>query len=302
MIQEYPLVTIITVTFNLIKADREKTFRQCVESVHNQTYKNIEHIIIDGASIDGTLNLIQEYVDKGWIKYISEPDSGIYNAMNKGIKIANGKYIAFLNSDDFYHNLDAVKISINALENNLADFSFADFIVLSKDKEYIEKGKIERFIYIMPFGHLTMFAKTSVVKNENGFDEQFEMPADYDLIIRLIMKDYKSIHVDSNIATYRLGGLGCNTDHSDEITKIYLKNYSKFYHFSHSEEARKIMYELNIPNGFPGKFKSYATKQGFKNIDVNKIVLDLENKVLKNKSTIFLKTKRMINYLFNNLK
>jgi len=81
-----PLVTIVTITFNLIKAGREKTFRQCLESVHNGTYKNVEHIVIDGASKDGTLDLIKEYANKGWVKYISEPDSGIYDAMNKGVR------------------------------------------------------------------------------------------------------------------------------------------------------------------------------------------------------------------------
>lgn len=276
-----PLVTIVTITFNLIKEGREKYFRQCVESVHSQTYANIEHIIIDGASTDGSVDLMKEYAKKGWIKYNSEPDTGIYNAMNKGVKIAKGKYIAFLNSDDFYHNTDAVSLLTEAMEKDLADFSYANFIVSGEKETYIEKGEIEKFIYTMPFGHPTMFTKTSVIRTEGGFDEGLKLPADYDLIIRIILKGYKSVYVDSEIATYRLGGLGSTNDHSDEITKIYLKNYSTFYDFVDSEQARKIMYEQVVPEGFPSKFKKYAAKQELNNIDIKKVVSDLETKVSK---------------------
>ena len=88
-----PLVTVITITFNIKKAGREKFFRQCIESVHKQHYKNIEHIIIDGASKDGTASILDEYFKKGWIRYIRESDEGVYDAMNKGIAMAKGKYI-----------------------------------------------------------------------------------------------------------------------------------------------------------------------------------------------------------------
>lgn len=97
-----PLVTVITVTYNLIKGKREKFIIQCLESVHNQRYSNIEHIVIDGASDDGTLPLLKKYESLGWIKLFSEPDTGIYDAMNKGILKANGKYVSILNSDDFF--------------------------------------------------------------------------------------------------------------------------------------------------------------------------------------------------------
>ena len=95
--EKFPKVTIVTVVYNLIENGREQYFRQCLESVHKQLYQNIEHIVIDGASNDGTIDLLEEYNKKGWIKYYSEPDTGIYDAMNKGIEKATGKYIVFLN-------------------------------------------------------------------------------------------------------------------------------------------------------------------------------------------------------------
>jgi len=272
-----PLVTIVTITFNLINAGREKYFRQCLESVHNQTYKNIEHIVVDGASDDGTVNLIKEYVGKEWIKYISEKDSGIYDAMNKGIKMANGKYIAFLNSDDFYHNEDAVKLSLEYLEKNDADFSYANYIQVDKNKKEVVKSEIEKFLYTMPFGHPTMFIKTFVIREENGFNEKYSLPADYDLVIRLILKDYKSIYVDREIVSYRTGGFGCTVDHSSNISEIYCNNYSSFYSDLTSEQAKKIMYELKLPDGFIANFRDYANKRQYKNINIEKVIMLLLN-------------------------
>ena len=89
----HPLVTIVTITRNLVKEKREAFAKACIESVHFQSYPYIEHIIIDGASEDGTLEFLQSYVDKGYLTVYSEPDQGIYDAMNKGLARAKGKYI-----------------------------------------------------------------------------------------------------------------------------------------------------------------------------------------------------------------
>ncbi len=271
-----PLVTIVTITFNLVKAGRVNYFEQNVKSVHGQTYKNIEHLIIDGASNDGTLETIKKYAKKGWLNYTSEPDKGVYDAMNKGLKAAKGKYIAFLNSDDFYHNKSAVELSVKKLEKENKDFSYANYIVIGKNQRYIEKGELERFIYIMPFGHPTMFAKTEVLRKIGGFDEKMGLPADYDLIIRLILKGYSSTYIDSEIATYRLGGLGVINDHSNDIGRLYVKNYSAFHKFKDAKEAKKIMYENILPKDFSRNFLTFAKKNKLQNIDLNKVKSKLD--------------------------
>ena len=92
-----PLVTVVTITYNLIKAGREKFVRQCIESVKNQTYPNVEHIIIDGASSDGTLEIFKDYP---WLQVYSEPDSGIYDAMNKLNDTLEGQTQQFLEKLD----------------------------------------------------------------------------------------------------------------------------------------------------------------------------------------------------------
>lgn len=203
-----PKVTIITIVWNLIKNGREEVFRQCMESVHSQTYKNIEHLIIDGASSDGTLDIIQEYVDKGWAKCFSEPDTGIYNAFNNGIKHATGKYIAFLNSDDFYSVDNAVELSVRALEKTNADFSCATCNILRQDGTVREifYPKIWSFIARMPFPHETMFAKKELFETFGGFDETFRIAGDYNLIYQALLAGKKYAVLNKNILNFRLGG------------------------------------------------------------------------------------------------
>lgn len=255
MTQEIPLVTIVTITFNLIKANREKTFRQCLESVHNQTYKNIEHIVIDGGSKDGTIDLIKEYTDKEWIKYNSEPDTGIYDAMNKGIKMAKGKYIAFLNSDDYYHGIDGVYNSVIALEESGADFSYApvrminEYGVVNNNHPHVAP-KIKNVFFVMPFCHQTMFTKRDVLIKENLFDDNFKSAGDYDLVIRLCLKNYKNIYVKDLFTTFTWGGFSVSNNglSVEEVASIYYRNYSKICSIT-KEECGKIYCNqyTNIP-------------------------------------------------------
>lgn len=246
-----PLVTIVTITFNLIKAGREKTFRQCLESVHNGTYKNVEHIVIDGASKDGTLDLIKEYANKGWVKYISEPDSGIYDAMNKGVRMAKGKYITFLNSDDFYHNKEGIEKSVNALEESGADFSYAPAVIMKEDGSSSAKHPhvapdISSVFFTMPFCHQTMLVGRDVMIKEEMFDINFKSAGDYDFVIRLCLKKYKSVFVNNVFVTYRLGGLS-NTNQEQsrrEVAEAYFKNYNKLV------PIKKVTCEKIYGNGY----------------------------------------------------
>jgi glycosyltransferase involved in cell wall biosynthesis len=263
MQESKPLVTIITITFNLKKAGREKYFRQNLKSVHNQTYKNIEHIIIDGASTDGTVELIKEYADKGWIKYISDPDTGIYNAMNKGAKMAKGKYVAFLNSDDFYNNSTGVEVSVRALEESGADFSYAPAILLKGDGSFHNDHphvfpKIETVFFVMPFCHQTMFTKRDVMEKEGMFDENFKSAGDYDFVLRLCLNKYKSVFVDDVFITFRWGGFSISSNDLSikEVSDAYFKNYSKLCSITR-EECGKIYCSgyNNIPYELASRLK-----------------------------------------------
>lgn len=204
-----PLVTVVTITYNLIKAGRADYIRQVIECVQNQSYQYIEHIIIDGASTDGTLDIFKDYPH---LKVFSEKDNGVYDAMNKGVAHANGKYIVFLNSDDYWHDCEAVKVSVNALEENNADFSYAPASYIDENGNFLGyiHPKLETFFSLMPFCHQTMFTKTNLVK----FDTSFKSAGDYNLIVNLILGGAKGVYVPLNFTNFRYIGISCGKDSS----------------------------------------------------------------------------------------
>ncbi|MCQ2735090.1 MAG: glycosyltransferase [Alphaproteobacteria bacterium] len=237
-------ITIVTATFNLIKNNRVETFKQCLESVHNQTYKDYEHIIIDGASTDGTLAILEEYQNKGWIKYYSEPDKGIYDAMNKGIDKAQGEYIAFLNSDDFYHNPNGFSEVVKTMQNNpQAQFTYSGHIMLFEDGHKINMmPKIHKIFTRMPFCHQTMFTKTKLLKDYGKFNTNYKICADYDFIMKLALDNVFSIETPLIFTTFRQGGA---SDKYEEICKqdkinIYINNYD-----ISKDEAERLLKKLN---------------------------------------------------------
>jgi glycosyltransferase involved in cell wall biosynthesis len=273
-----PKVTIVTVVYNLYENDRVRTFKQAVKSVQKQSYKNIEHLIIDGDSNDGTKKLLYKISQKTQARIISEPDNGIYDAMNKGIKNATGKYVAFLNSDDFYSDKDAIEKSVNALEENNADFSYSSAYFKKSNEIKIFEGDISNIIICMPFGHLTMFTKRSVLLKENGFNEKYGLPADYDLVLRLTLKDYKYVKIPGVIATYRVGGVSSKSyNYMEDIKNIYYDNYSEFYKFHIEQQAIDIKYKQKIPKDFVIKFKKYCKSKNFQNLETKKTMNKLES-------------------------
>lgn len=202
-----PLVTIVTITYNLIEKKREACIKQCIESVHDQTYPCIEHLIIDGASNDGTLELLGQYQKQGSIEIVSEADEGVYDAMNKGIARAKGKYINFLNSDDFFHNNKAVEMSVRALEEKHADYSFADAMLLFENgKEYLWEGDVSKLLWGSHYCHQTMFVRTELMRAIGGFDLSYKISADTEMMIRLYAQKALYVKVPFSIVTYRVGG------------------------------------------------------------------------------------------------
>lgn len=202
-----PLVTVVTITYNLIEKEREDYMKQCIESVHNQSYSSIEHIIIDGASNDGTLELLKRYEDLNYIQVYSETDKGIYDAMNKGLSRARGKYVNYLNSDDFFYDKEALEISVRYLEENAVEYSFADAVLLYENgTEFIWQGDVSKLLWGSHYCHQTMFVKTDLLKSIGGFNTSYKISADTEMMIRLYANKASFVKVPSCIATYRVGG------------------------------------------------------------------------------------------------
>lgn len=233
-----PLVTIITATYNLIDNGRKDWFIQNLESVRTQTYPNIEHIIIDGASTDGTLDLIKEYVDKGWVTCYSEPDKGIYDALNKGILKANGKYVVCLNSDDFYCDRHAVEWLVSKAEETDADACYGNATRVQPDSlETISKWNgNECFVPITDYFpcHQTFIIKTDVMKELGLYNSEYKVSADNRFFQRLLNFNKKFVSIDKDIIYFRDGGFSnYNLKLSDlERKKGYFEEYGQFHHLT----------------------------------------------------------------------
>lgn len=219
-----PLVSVITATRNLIKAGREAFFRKAVQSVREQDYKNIEHLIIDGASDDGTVDLLKELE----LDYISEPDKGIHDASNKGIKKAKGKYIFFLNSDDYFIGTDSVSKCVNVLEKNNADFTYAEVPLVDNNEKTISMQHIKlRYMFLtMPFGFSGVMLNRISVIEAGMFDEKIKISGDFDLIWRMYKIGKKSIMIDFPICSWRTGGISYTNPgkRTEEYAYVLSKN------------------------------------------------------------------------------
>lgn len=229
---EGPLVTVITPTDNILKNNQADAFNLLVQLLDMQTYPNIEHIIIDNGSTDGTIEFLKDYKNQGYLTFFSERDTGKFNAYNKGIMHAKGKYVTFLSCDDFIHDITSIYDIVNLMEANNADFTFAPAYCRHPEGfVFLFAPAMHSAFQVMPCARQAMFFKKSMLDRENYFDERFKLLADFDLIIRIIMKGYSPVYFDTTYVTYILGEkVMQNEDRAEkEIKAIYNKNYRTLY-------------------------------------------------------------------------
>lgn len=186
-----PKITIVTVVYNDV-GHIEKT----IQSVLSQSYKNIEYIIIDGGSSDGTVDIIKKYNNKIAF-WVSEKDGGIYEAMNKGVCHASGDWINFMNSGDYFYNENVIKTMFD--ENNLnADLLYGSYVSLINNKRTLVRAYDNVFDNAwlgMRLCHQALFARTELLKN-NKFDIRYRISADGDFVNKCIIKKCKFKKVD----------------------------------------------------------------------------------------------------------
>lgn len=222
-------VSIITVCFN-----SENTIQNTFDSIRNQTYNNIELIVIDGASNDGTLNIIK--ANKDIIsKMISEPDDGLYDAMNKGIHMATGDIVGILNSDDIYNSTDVIsKIVSNFGEN---DMVYGNIDYVNTDGKHARSWKSSSyqsgaFLKGWHPPHPSLFVRRDVYLKYGCFDLSYAIAADFDLMLRYFDKHkLQSFYLDKTIVTMTTGGAS-NTfsgiiKGNKEINQSFKKNKIK---------------------------------------------------------------------------
>ena len=180
-------ISIITVVLN-----NKETIQDAISSVLDQTYKDIEYIIIDGASTDGSIETIKSYGDK-ITKFVSEPDKGLYDAMNKGIKLATGDVIGILNSDDFYIDEFVIERVVREFEKKQVDSVYADLVYvnpenLDKIVRYYDSSHFnpQRFAYGWMPAHPTFFVKRKAYEKYGVFRTDLKIAADFDILARFL--------------------------------------------------------------------------------------------------------------------
>lgn len=213
-------VSIVTICYN-----SAKTIEQTIQSVLNQTYSNIEYIIIDGGSTDGTINIIKKY-EKQIAYWVSEPDKGISDAFNKGVRNASGDVIGIINSDDFYKK-DTIMLVVESFNNDdQVGFVFGDMIFLDdKGKEIFEQKGTEDYLksihYTMPsIAHPTVFVKRIVYEKFGHFVMHLRTAMDYEFLLRITKNGVNGKYIPNVMAYMRLEG---------ESDINYINGYKEVY-------------------------------------------------------------------------
>lgn len=206
-----PIISIITACFNA-----EKTIEQTIQSVLSQSYNNIEYIIVDGASTDGTMEIVEKYKDRINI-IISEPDEGIYNAFNKGLKASNGTYVMYINSDDKLLSEDSIKFLVDGIFNfNYPVMIYGDIYLKNQISGFVKRINGSVTIEDLKKGkfppHPATLIKKEVMLKFHGFNEKFKIAADTELIIKIMLAYPDSIvYIPKVITEFSTGGISTNS-------------------------------------------------------------------------------------------
>lgn len=221
-------VSIITVVFNA-----SGTIRNAIESVLSQTYKEIEYIIIDGGSRDGTVDIIASYGNR-ITKMISQPDEGLYHAMNKGVDLATGEIVGFINADDMINSDDCVTAIVEKFKQSNADAVYGDNIYVdqhntSKIVRYWRAGEYNKNNFRkgwMP-PHLSTYIKRKYYSEFGLFRKDMKIAGDYELMLRFFYKNkLRVIYINKIIARMRAGGIS-NSSFSN-ILKANIEVYKSW--------------------------------------------------------------------------
>ena len=247
-----PKLSVITINYN-----NRNGLKKTIESVVDQTCKDFEYIVIDGGSTDGSVDVIKEYADR--INYwVSEPDKGIYNAMNKGIDVAKGEYCIFMNSGDLFYNS-------SVLAEIAPKLAGKDIIV---GHELLSDGRIfaapERislsFLYFETLRHQSSFIKTSLLKNYK-YDEKYKIVSDYKFWLQtLIRGNCTYVAVKNIIAIYDTAGVSFANDVLLKEERVNAQNEvlpdcllsdlrgfeNEFYAELKKRKFHKVIYKLNV--------------------------------------------------------
>lgn len=217
-------ISIVTVCLNA-----GHCIEDCITSVIGQTYGNIEYVVIDGGSTDGTLEVLGRYRDR--IDYlVSEPDRGLYHAMNKGIQAATGDYLYFLNSDDHFCDENVVSDVVGVIrENPSLDLVYGDVLV-HVEGQLIRRPQVpvlnRESLCRKGFSHQSLFARRETLTSTGGFSENYRIVADGDWLAKTLASGATSLHVERDITTICPFGLSGTTYWREEKRQYLRENFT----------------------------------------------------------------------------
>jgi glycosyltransferase involved in cell wall biosynthesis len=204
-------VTVVTVCYN-----SRETIAECIQSVISQEYVDVEYIIVDGQSSDGTVQIIEKSAreQKSKIRFISEKDNGIYDAMNKGIRMASGDVVGFLNADDFFADNSVIGNLIDSFKSGAVDIVYGDIDIIydREDRKVIRSWKSGKYNHrALKFGwhppHPAFYMRRGLFESLGGFDLAVGLSADYDLMIRALMASGNRVaYLNQVLVKMRHGG------------------------------------------------------------------------------------------------
>jgi glycosyltransferase involved in cell wall biosynthesis len=231
MMKDRPLISVITVVFNGVDY-----LEQAILSVVSQSYDNIEYIIVDGGSTDGTLDIIRRYEEK--IAYwVSEPDEGLFDAMNKGIKKASGDFIGILNADDWYE--PGIITQVVDKINNRCSSGYVVFYCdyYHYDEELSVESKVKRYSTMkywkgMSISHQSMFIARGVYEELGFYDLAYRLASDYDFLLRMVGAGVEFVKIDTHGVNFRRGGestmkMNRSIREASKINRQYFGFFSK---------------------------------------------------------------------------
>lgn len=247
-------VSIITSCYN-----RAGTIRGAIESVLSQDYSNIEYIVVDGASKDGSLDVINEYKDK-ITRIVSESDHGMYEAINKGIRMATGDIIGLVHSDDFLYDSHVISDIVKRFKETEADFLYGDGVFVNEKN--INKpvrnwigGPYYRWKVAcgwLPL-HPTCYIRRDVILREGLYDESFKIAADTDLLVRYLYKaKLKVVYMKRKIIRMRMGGLSTDSEKRKLMWNEDIRLYKAHGFWATPVKIMKMMWK--VPQFIEAKF------------------------------------------------
>lgn len=247
------LLTVVTVVYNA-----EDLIEETIKSVIYQTaFENIEYLVIDGASTDNTMSIVKNYADKIDV-LVSEPDKGIYHAMNKAIDLATGKWINFMNAGDTFVSPTTVDQCLNAISET-TDVLYGNFYYVKNNNKELLKCEIKNIYTDIALNHQSMLYRTSILKKYK-YNESYKIVADCDLNLKLYSNGYKFQYINIPIANFLAGGLNSQYRISTLIEFLFSLNV----YIPKEKDIKKslVFHELLQESSLNLSYKSLVKQNG----------------------------------------